>query len=316
MNKAQDMMGKKRVAVIGATGQVGAPLAVNLLDLGHQVVAISRGCNPNNEQKLADLEDRGAELAFCDDLSRADRVAEILKGCDTLVVCARAEKSFLLEVEPELLKAAVEAGVRRFVPNEFGVHTQAIDFGLGVIFDYKKRFQEQLFASELEWTLFYNGGIFDYFLPNLRFFEKITTFGNLDIPIYTHHILDIGRIAALAVVDDRTANMCVQMDYNALSQKEMLALLKGYWPEYAFEYQHYSTEYILDMKDHASNEITAKKGQETDRERWGINYVCYVAGKLASFNEMTLRASELYPGYDCIKPKDVLKDPAFVFDAE
>ena len=69
------------------------------------------------------------------------------------------------------------------------------------------------------------------FLPNLRFFRKITTFGNLDLPIYTHDIEDIGHIGALAVTDDCTLNKCVQVDDNALTQNEMLALLKKYWPE-------------------------------------------------------------------------------------
>lgn len=304
----------KCVAVIGATGQVGMPLAHSLLDQEHQVIAISRARSAHNASRLAELERNGARSVFCEDLTQVDRVAEILQDCDTLVVCARAEKEFLLDVQPKVLKAAVKAGVKRFVPNEFGVHTQNIEFGAGVIFDYKKQFQKLLFASGLEWTLFYNGGIFEYFLPNLRFFEKITTFGNLDIPIYTHHIQDIGHIAARVVVDGRTANRCVQMDYNALSQKEMLALLKKHWPDYPFEYRHYSTEYILHMKEHATDEITAKKGTETDRERWGINYVCYVAGKLAAFNDETLRTSELFPDYICVKPEEALKDPEFVFE--
>ena len=146
-------------------------------------------------------------------------------------------------------------------------------------------------------------------------FEKITTFGDLDLPIYTHHINDIGAVAALAAADDRTANQCVQMDFNALTQRKMLELLKECWPDYPFEYTHYSTEYILEMKETAGDEITAKKGAETDRERWGINYVVYVAGQLASFNNLTLRASELYPDYSCIQPIDALRDTHFVFES-
>ena len=114
--------------------------------------------------------------------------------------------------------------------------------GGGEIFDHKKRFHELLFESGIGWTLYYNGGIFDYFLPNLRFFRKITTFGNLDLPIYTHDIEDIGYIGALAITDDRTLNRCFQVDYNALTQNEMLASLKKYWPDYPFEYEHFSSE--------------------------------------------------------------------------
>jgi hypothetical protein len=69
-----------------------------------------------------------------------------------------------------------------------------------VLFDFKKELHQKIFDSGISWTLFHNGGIFDYFLPNLRFFEKISaTFGDLDLPIYTHEIQDIGKVAAMAL---------------------------------------------------------------------------------------------------------------------
>ena len=313
MNEQHDVK-PMRVAVLGATGQVGTPLAHGLLANGHKVVAITRGRSARNEAKLRALEELGAELAFCEDLSDVDGLAPLLEGCEVLVASVAAEETFLVEVQPKVLEAAIKAGVKRFVPNEFGAHTQGLPMGAGVVFDHKKRFQEKLFASGLDWTLYYNGGIFDYFLPNLRFFEKITTFGDLDLPLYTHHVRDIGAVAALAVVDPRAAKRCVQVDYNVLSQRQMLELLKQCWPDYPFEYQHYSTEYIVRMKEEAGDEVSAKQGAETDKERWGINYVCYVAGKLATFNDITLRATELYPDYQCIKPIEMLQDPTFVFE--
>jgi len=307
-------MNKKHVAVIGATGQVGTPLTRGLLKEGHQVTAIVRGRNPNNELSLADHETLGAKVVICADMQNDDAVAEAIAGCDTLVASVPASKTVILELEPIWLKAAVKAGLERFVPNEFGCHTRALEMGDGEIFDRKKRFHELLFESGIAWTLFYNGGIFDYFLPNLRFFRKITTFGNLDLPIYTHDIEDIGYIAARSITDDRTLNRCVQVDYNALTQNEMLALLKKYWPNYPFEYEHFSSEYIIEMKEKAGDVVTAKKGAETDKERWGINYVIYVIGKLAAFTDETLRAAELYPDYVCKRPEAALSDPKFVFE--
>jgi hypothetical protein len=204
--------------------------------------------------------------------------------------------------------------VERFVPTEFGSHTQAIEMGDGEYFDHKKRFHELLFESGIGWTLYYNGVIFDYFLPNLRFFRKITTFGDLDLPIYTHHIEDVGYIGALSITDDRTLKKCVQVDYNAITQNEILALIKKYWPDYPFEYEHFSSDYIIEMKEKVGNEISAKKGAETDKERWDINYVQYVIGKIAAFNEQTLRATELFPDYICKRPEEALSDQKFMFE--
>ena len=305
---------KKHVAVIGATGQIGTPLARGLLKEGHAVTIITRKRSHTNESKLAGYEESGAKVVECGRMEDADAVASAIKGCDTLVAAVPGSKAIIRESEPVWLQGALKAGVDRFVPTEFGTHTLALNMGDGEIFDHKKRFHEVLFESGIGWTLYYNGGFFDYFLPNLRFFRKITTFGNLDLPIYTHDINDIGYIGALAVTDNRTLNKCVQLDYNALTQNEMLALLKKYWPDYPFEYEHFSSEYIIEMKEKAGDEITAKKGAETDKERWGINYVNYVLGKLASFTEETLRATELFPDYVCKRPEEALSDPKFMFE--
>ncbi|MGF1759598.1 aromatic alcohol reductase, partial [Photobacterium sagamiensis] len=110
-------------------------------------------------------------------------------------------------------------------------------------------------------------------------------------------------------------NKCVQMDYNVLTQTEMLAELKKNFPDHPFEYEHFSSEFITDSRNTAGDEVTAKKGAETDRERWGINYVIYVIGKLASFTDETLRTTALYPDYQVTRtPEQALADSAFIFD--
>lgn len=307
-------MNKKHVAVIGATGQIGTPLTNGLLTLGHDVTVITRERNARNSAKLAQFEKQGAKIVECADMYDVDAMANILQGIDTLVASVPGSKEIIQKSEPIWLAAAVKAGVERFVPTEFGSHTQAVEMGDGEIFDQKKRFHDLLMNSGIGWTLYYNGGIFDYFLPNLRFFRKITTFGNLELPIYTHDIEDIGYLAAMAVTDERTINKCVQVDFNALTQNEMLAQIKQNWPNYPFEYEHFSSEYITEMKENSGDEITSKKGNETDKERWGINYVNYVIDKLAAFTEQTLRASDLYPDYVCKRPEEALNDAKFVFE--
>lgn len=309
-------MNKKSVAVIGATGQIGTPLTKALLDLGHDVVVVARQINDHNKNSLHSFEKKGAKINICPNMKDVDEVAKAIMGCDTLVVAVPGSKQNIKELEPIWLKAAVKAKIKRFVPTEFGAHTHGLAMGEGEVFDNKKEFHKLLFKSGMDWTLFYNGGIFDYFLPNLRFFRKITTFGNLNTPIYTHDIEDIGFIAALALTDNRTINRCVQMDYNAISQKKMIKVLKESWPHHNFEYEHFDEKYITTMKNSATDKISAKKGAETDKERWGINYVIYVLGKLAIFNKDTLITSDLYPEYKCKEPIEALKQREFIFETK
>jgi uncharacterized protein YbjT (DUF2867 family) len=312
---------KQVVAVIGATGQVGTPLTKHLLTLGHEVKCFSRR---ESDEKLKDFRSRGAEIILMpaavqsdDTLNNGDveKMAKHLEGVDILICAVPGSKEIITISEPIWLKAAVKAGVKRFVPTEFGGHSRNIDVGDCVLFDHKKELHEQIFASGIGWTFFYTGGIFDYHLPNLRFFDKITSFGDIDLPIFTHEIEDIAEIAAMALTDPRTLNKCVQMDYNFLSQKEMLEKLKENFPDYPFEYEHFSTEFITEAKNTAADEIPAKKGNETDPERWGINYLIYVAGKMAAFTDETVRTTELYPKYECAaKPEKALADKTFVFE--
>jgi len=307
-------MNIKNVAVIGSKGQVGKPLTKSLIKLNHKVTIIVRNQEAVSHPIIKEQVSMGAILKVCEDMKNIDELSAILKGCDTLVCCVPGSKEIITEYEPIWLKAAIKAEVKRFVPTEFGAHTEALDYGDGEIFDNKKDFHKILFNSDIGWTLFYNGGFFDYFLPNLRFFQEITTFGKMDIPIYTHDIEDAAYIAAMAITDERTLNKCVQMDYNYLTQNEMLEILNKYWSDYPFVYKHYSSAYISKMKNESGDLVTAKRGAETDKERWGINEVIYVKNKLVSFNENTLKASKLWPSYKCKTPEEAIKDPNFVFE--
>lgn len=306
-------MKTQKVAVIGATGQIGTPLTRNLLSLGHGVLAIGRKAH----KKLDEYKSNGAEIAIIEDLEDQEALSEAIRGYDILVCAVPANINTVTKSEPIWLKAALKAGIKRFVPSEFGCHTVNLDYGVGILFDYKKDFHKKLFESGMGWTFIYNGIIYDYCLPNLRFFEKITTFGDMDLPIYTHKIDDIGHFAALAITDERTLNKCVQMDFQALSQNEMLKLLKEGFPDEKFEFHHYTSEYIVDAMKNADDNISAKKGAETDKERWGINNAVYVEGKLAAFTKDTLKASELYPDFKLTQSaKEALSDESFVFESK
>jgi uncharacterized protein YbjT (DUF2867 family) len=304
-----------RIAVVGATGQVGFPLAQSLTNAGHDVTAISRIRTAQNGRKLDLLTDAGVSLAFCEDYTDTDAMIEIFQGHDTVVVATRMNTAIAGEVGGHIIDAAAAAGVTRFVPDEFGTHTLALEYGCGTLFDVKKKTQERVIASGMNYTLMFTGGFFDYFLPNLRLFDRITTFGDLSIQFATHDISDIAEISARSVVDSRTVNKAVQIHGNVVTQTEVVEILRDCWPDYGFEYEHVTTEDIIYQKEHADPKlVSAKGGAEPDRERAGINYTIWVLGRLSAPNhENTLNASHLFPDYVYKKPEDVLCDRNFVF---
>lgn len=304
-----------KVAVVGGTGQVGYPLSKELIKLGVEVVVVSRRRSENNSKKLDTLKELGAELEFCGEYDNVESLTKIFQGIDTVVVTTQVNEDFVKNIESKIVEAAYNAGVKRFVPCEFGVNTLALDYGNGILFDAKKQLQEKIFKTGMNWTMIFPGGIFDYFLPNLRFFEKITTFGNMSVSFPTHDINDIGKIAARAIIDERTINKAVQIYGNVVTQEELIEILQDKWPQHEFEYEHISTEKIIYEKDHAHpKKISAKAGAESDQERYGINYTIYVLGKMADNKHPDIVLStELYPDYNHKKPEEALADPLFVF---
>ncbi|MBK1854107.1 NmrA family NAD(P)-binding protein [Verrucomicrobiaceae bacterium 5K15] len=305
---------KTKVAVVGATGQFGHPLTLNLASEGADVLAISRAPSERNQARLAELEKVGCHLGFCADPSEENALTSLLEGCDTVVMVTQASPESLASIDPHYLNAAKRAGVRKFVPNEFGCHTLGIERGISALFDAKKDMHERIDAAGLEKTLIYPGLNFDYCLPNLRLFHQVTTFADLDQLLTTHHIDDIGVIAARAILDPRTTGKAVQLYTNRLSQREMLALLDQSWPDKDFPIKHVSRESILDDMKNATDEVTAKAGVETDLERAQINYVCYITGAVTNIDyPNTLNAAELYPDFVYKTPAEMLADEAFVF---
>lgn len=307
-------MSKQKVAVIGATGQFGKPLSINLAKEGAEVLAISRAKTERNTTSLAMLTAAGCQLGYCPDPTDEKALATLLEGCDSVVMVTKATPDKMVAHDSLYLNAAKLAGAKRFIPNEFGAHTLGMRRGLSALFDAKKDMHDKIAEAGLEKTLIYPGLNMDYCLPNFRFWHQITTFGDVDLKLTTHHIDDIGVLSAKIILDERTTGKAVQLYHNRLTQIEMIDLLKKNFPDDDLSVNHISTESILHDMKNGTDEVTGKAGVETDLERAQINYVCYVSGEVTNIeNEETLNGSDLYPEFTYRTPEEMLADRAFVF---
>jgi nucleoside-diphosphate-sugar epimerase len=98
-----------RIAVAGASGFVGATLVESLLESGRDVHPLIH--SSGNAWRLAR---RGLRLTTVDALEPRS-LAEALRGCTHVVNCMRGEDSVMLDGLRNLLAAARETGVQRFV---------------------------------------------------------------------------------------------------------------------------------------------------------------------------------------------------------
>jgi len=110
-----------RIGVVGGTGQIGYPLSEKLLKLGAQVIVISCKRTDKNNDKLERLKAHGAELEFCGAYDNVGILSEIFSEIDTIVMATQDNVNITENVENEILKAARIAGVKRFLPSEFGI---------------------------------------------------------------------------------------------------------------------------------------------------------------------------------------------------
>lgn len=148
-------MGK--IAIAGAGGNVASHIIKAVVDNGkHSIVALTR--SPNDG--LAKLARTTVKVVNYTDVSG---LISALQGCDTVISTIfdpKDEEGSLVGSQLNLIKAAKEAGVKRFSPADYGIHNDAIKI-------MKRQEMKQAAVEEakrlgLETTVFQNGIFMNY----------------------------------------------------------------------------------------------------------------------------------------------------------
>jgi len=181
------MSGYKNFAVVGA-GAIGSFIIRQLLTdkaagTVNDVVVLTREGSKTTVGS-------GAKLITVD-YSNKESVKKALTGVDVVISTIPATA---IEVQPGIAEAAKEAGVKQFVPSEFGGPTEGETEGHQ---GAKANVQEQLKAIGIPYTLFYTGGFSDYlWMPFLGLdvtSGKVTVGGDGSNPIRFTSRPDIAR---------------------------------------------------------------------------------------------------------------------------
>lgn len=148
-------MAYKTVAVVGANGALGAPTIEALLAKGFDVKVLSRsGASPVSSVP-------GVAVDYADEAA----ATEALKGVDAVVSLVGVPG---LEGQKTLLDAAIAAGVKRFVPSEFGSDNSDPKAKEVVILRPKQEFFDYLASKQdsISYTAIYTGAFFDWGLDH------------------------------------------------------------------------------------------------------------------------------------------------------
>ncbi|KAF4665506.1 Leucoanthocyanidin reductase [Perkinsus chesapeaki] len=295
------------VAVIGATGMFGKEISLSLLKLGNAVIAFTRSIT-DKKSVIQQLECAGAKVVEVPDLTDEASVATAFRDnkVDTVICAMHGTAPVIENVEGHIINAAVKSGtVQRFCPDEFGVHTGAIPWGMCKLFDVKKGMQERVRKSGMKWTCIFMGGLFPYFLPSLKYGRGvIESYGNMDAVFYNNYVGDAGLMIAKAATDDRTVNKYVQFQVNPSTQAKNLARVRKLYPDHEFPEKHFDeAELIRLMRD------------DGDNEKWAVQYAIFCMGRMncVDFPNTMLGNTIMPSDYKYTTIEECLSDPSFVF---
>ncbi|KAI0257989.1 NAD-binding protein [Gloeopeniophorella convolvens] len=187
------MSGYKNFAVIGA-GALGSYVIRQLLEekaagIVNQVVVLTRqGSNTtvNGDAKVVAV-----------DYSKKETIKSAFAGIDVAISTIAGEA---LNLQPSIAEAAKEAGVKLFVPSEYGSVTEGATEGL---FATKASTQSQLKAIGIPYMLFYTGPFPDLvfvsdFLLDLSS-GKVTAGGDGNTKISFTSMADVARYLAFVL---------------------------------------------------------------------------------------------------------------------
>lgn len=219
MNDAVSTVKSRNILVLGA-GELGMPVLRNLarrakeID-GARISVLLRASAvesdaPPKQRDIAEIRDAGIEIVVGDLVnSSIDELASIFSRYDTVIGCAGYAAG--INTPMKLAKAALQSGIPRYFPWQFGVDFEAIGRGGPQdIFDAQLDVRELLRAQDkTEWVIISTGMFMSYlFEPEFGVVDlkdnAIHALGSLDTAVTLTTPEDIGLLTAEIVFFEPT----------------------------------------------------------------------------------------------------------------
>ncbi|KAK2739684.1 hypothetical protein FQN57_006518 [Myotisia sp. PD_48] len=209
-----------KVALAGATGNLGPAILKQLLSAGFQVSVLTRQTSSHSFPSPS-------VTVIPVDYQSIDSLTKALTGHDAVVSTLSIEG---LGAQSNLIEAAVKAKVQRFIPSEFGGDLSIEKTSQNPIFKYKVDAQAALrkasSESDLSYTFIYSGPFLDWgimvgFILNVK--EKsINLYDGGERLFSTSTLEDVGKaVVAVLKNPEQTKNRAVRIQSTATSLKQL-----------------------------------------------------------------------------------------------
>lgn len=221
-------MSINRVALFGATGNLGPAILKALLDGGFDVTILSREGSSSTDSLASHPKQKITKVNFDD----VESITTALKGIEGVVSNMSSQALLSQKV---IIDAAVAAGVKRFLPSDFGADlslesNKTVPFNAPKIEIHDYLAKQSKAHPEFTYTAIYNGPFLDWCLKaglygNLKTHE-VTLWDGGETRFSTTTLASVGN-AVVGVLKnlEATKNAEIFVADTTLTQKELIDIV-------------------------------------------------------------------------------------------
>ena len=217
-------MNQPTIVLAGATGNLGGRIARALRDRHACVRALVREATAPD--RLEGLQALGVEVARVD-MGNVREVAEACAGSSCVVSALAGLRDSIVDAQAFLFKAAVEAGVPRFVPSDYSIDFSRLPPGRNRNLDLRREFHGLLDRAPVRATTIYCGAFAELLtgqMPLVLFkFKRVIYWGNADQRMDFTTMDDAAAFTASAALDPATPRF-LRIAGDQLSARELTAV--------------------------------------------------------------------------------------------
>ncbi|KAJ6505227.1 hypothetical protein C8R45DRAFT_1051027 [Mycena sanguinolenta] len=308
------MTSKQRVLILGATGQTGKSILDALVaePESFEVEALVRPSSANKPE-VKDLASLGVSKVHVIDIGGPlNELVRLMTGVDVFISAIDALSQL---AQLQLVRAAKQAGVKRFVPCAF--ITIAPPGGVMTLRDSKEEVYQEIWRQFLPYTIIDVGYWHQISFPTLPsgrvdyasvITPNIIIHAGGTAPNMLVDLRDIGRL------DPRTLNHFVAAYGDVLSENEIFSVMEEVSGEKIVERQYISADEIIAQRAEAAVKAKAEPANwlaQTPLYLGDYNYNKYVRGdNTPAYAKYLgyLDTRELYPDFTPISFKGFTKE--------
>jgi nucleoside-diphosphate-sugar epimerase len=218
-----------KVAIAGATGNLGQPVLSALLSAGYLVTVLSRV--GGNHAKLKPHPNSAIKEV---DFTSVPSLATALRGIDVVISCLATSA---MGSQNPLIDAAVAAGVKRFIPAEYGMDSQnpkAMQLPVCMPKVATQNYLREKVRTHphFTWTGVANGMFLDWGIEMGIIVDPVKHFATLynggDVPFSATTLADVAK-AVIGVIENlgRTADRLLHIHSTLVTQKQLIQYTKN-----------------------------------------------------------------------------------------